>query len=77
MRASTCHLQGILLIEPDVHSDRRGFFTESFEQERYREIGILEEFVQDMRRHPALRMTHVGGAFGAGTPIAATTRSRS
>ena len=40
-------LEGVLLIQPAVHSDSRGRFFESFQKERYKEIGIGEEFVQD------------------------------
>ena len=40
-------LEGVLLIQPAVHSDPRGRFFESFQKERYKEIGIEEEFVQD------------------------------
>ena len=40
-------LEGVLLIQPAVHSDPRGIFFESFQKERYKEIGIDEEFVQD------------------------------
>ena len=47
MKVSTCNLAGILLIDPQVHTDSRGFFLESFEQDRYHKIGIKEEFVQD------------------------------
>jgi dTDP-4-dehydrorhamnose 3,5-epimerase len=47
MNVSKCKLEGILLIEPQLYLDGRGFFLESFEQERYRELGIQEEFVQD------------------------------
>jgi len=47
MKVSKCKLDGILLITPDIYSDERGFFLESFEQERYRELGIVEEFNQD------------------------------
>jgi dTDP-4-dehydrorhamnose 3,5-epimerase len=47
MKVSKCKLEGILLIEPQLYLDGRGFFLESFEQERYRELGIKEEFVQD------------------------------
>lgn len=38
---------GIIVLEPDRFEDARGFFLESFEQERYRELGIAENFVQD------------------------------
>jgi dTDP-4-dehydrorhamnose 3,5-epimerase len=40
-------LGGVLLIQPAIHSDSRGRFFESYQKERYREIGIAEEFVQD------------------------------
>ena len=40
-------LGGVLLIQPAIHSDPRGRFFESYQKERYREIGIAEEFVQD------------------------------
>ena len=40
-------LEGVLLIQPAIYSDPRGRFFESFQKERYKEIGIEEEFVQD------------------------------
>ena len=40
-------LKGVLLIQPDIHTDSRGRFFESFQKERYKEIGIEEEFIQD------------------------------
>jgi len=47
MNTIMCHLDGILLIEPIFYQDERGFFMESFQKERYAEVGITEEFVQD------------------------------
>jgi dTDP-4-dehydrorhamnose 3,5-epimerase len=41
-------LPGVLIIEPKVHGDERGFFVETFQVERYRRAaGIEYEFVQD------------------------------
>ena len=40
-------LPGVLLIEPDVFRDARGFFLETFHARKYREGGIPYEFVQD------------------------------
>jgi len=41
-------LAGVVIIEPKVFGDERGFFLESFSAERYRkEAGITESFVQD------------------------------
>jgi dTDP-4-dehydrorhamnose 3,5-epimerase len=38
---------GVRVFELDRFEDERGFFLESFEQERYRALGIVEDFVQD------------------------------
>lgn len=38
---------GLMVLEPDRFEDARGFFLESFEHERYRALGIFENFVQD------------------------------
>jgi dTDP-4-dehydrorhamnose 3,5-epimerase len=47
MKISKCKLDGILLIEPKLYSDDRGFFFESFEQKKYQDLGMIEEFIQD------------------------------
>ena len=40
-------LPGVLVIEPVVRSDARGFFVEVWHEERYRSAGIDLSFVQD------------------------------
>ena len=40
-------LPGVLIIEPKVFGDARGFFLESYQAERYRQLGIAHTFVQD------------------------------
>lgn len=40
-------LPGVLIIEPDVFGDSRGFFMENYHKERYGAAGIDAEFVQD------------------------------
>jgi dTDP-4-dehydrorhamnose 3,5-epimerase len=40
-------IPGVILVEPDVHRDARGFFLETYRADRYREGGIRESFVQD------------------------------
>ena len=40
-------LDGVLIIEPKVFGDSRGFFKEVYHQDRYKEIGVNEDFVQD------------------------------
>ena len=46
MKATPTHLEGVVVLEPRVFSDERGFFTELYREERYRELG-LPAFVQD------------------------------
>ena len=40
-------IPGVLLIEPTVRNDARGFFFESYNQRDFTELGIAEPFVQD------------------------------
>lgn len=40
-------LPGVLLIEPDVFKDPRGFFLETYQEKKYAQAGIEERFVQD------------------------------
>lgn len=40
-------LPGVLIVEPRVFHDDRGFFLESYQHERYARHGIPERFVQD------------------------------
>jgi dTDP-4-dehydrorhamnose 3,5-epimerase len=40
-------IAGLLVIEPDVFNDDRGFFFESYSKQRYENFGIIDEFVQD------------------------------
>ena len=47
MRVTASTLPGVLVIEPDVHRDGRGFFLETYHEARYREHGISGPFVQD------------------------------
>lgn len=37
----------MVVLEPDVHRDGRGFFLESYHRQRYAEHGIRDDFVQD------------------------------
>jgi dTDP-4-dehydrorhamnose 3,5-epimerase len=40
-------LPGVVILEPRVFSDERGFFLESYNQKAFAELGIGERFVQD------------------------------
>jgi dTDP-4-dehydrorhamnose 3,5-epimerase len=47
MKVHQTSLPGVLLIEPFVHQDARGFFLETYRAERYAQHGIAGPFVQD------------------------------
>jgi len=40
-------IEGLVLIEPDVHGDERGFLVETFRENELRGLGIEVDFVQD------------------------------
>ena len=40
-------IEGLLVIEPQVFKDARGYFVETYNEQRYREAGIDAQFVQD------------------------------
>jgi dTDP-4-dehydrorhamnose 3,5-epimerase len=67
MKTLPTHLAGILLVEPEVHGDDRGFFVETYRQDRYHSAGINVPFVQDNQsrsRRGTLRGLHYQTAPG-------------
>jgi len=54
-------LPGVLLLEPKIFGDARGYFLESYNERSMAEIGIRERFVQDnhsFSAHNVLRGLH-------------------
>lgn len=47
MHGEKVKIPGLLILEPAVFSDERGFFIETYSRDRYREAGIEAAFVQD------------------------------
>ena len=47
MLFTSSEIPDVILVEPDVIEDERGFFFESYQKERFAEAGIHTEFVQD------------------------------
>jgi dTDP-4-dehydrorhamnose 3,5-epimerase len=61
MKLAPKEIPDVILIEPDVHRDARGFFLETWHQRKYAEGGISGPFVQDNHSHSrrgALRGLH-------------------
>ena len=62
MNVLTCPIPGLLIIEPKVFGDARGFFVETWNRRRYGEAGLDVDFVQDnvsFSRHGTLRGLHL------------------
>jgi dTDP-4-dehydrorhamnose 3,5-epimerase len=47
VRFATTDLPGVLIVEPDVYRDGRGYFLETYHADKYRAGGIDGPFVQD------------------------------
>lgn len=47
MKTTATDLPGVIIIEPRVFSDARGFFFESYHAEKYAQAGLPPLFVQD------------------------------
>ncbi|MFQ5449803.1 MAG: dTDP-4-dehydrorhamnose 3,5-epimerase [Nitrospinaceae bacterium] len=61
MKVTKTELDAVLIIEPEVHRDSRGFFYESYVKRKYQERGIADDFVQDnhsLSKKGALRGLH-------------------
>jgi dTDP-4-dehydrorhamnose 3,5-epimerase len=61
VRFTPLALPEVILVEPDVHRDARGFFVETYHLEKYRAGGIAGPFVQDNHSrsvHGTLRGLH-------------------
>ncbi|HUP42424.1 MAG TPA: dTDP-4-dehydrorhamnose 3,5-epimerase [Thermoanaerobaculia bacterium] len=64
MRFVETALPGVLVVEPTVHQDHRGFFLETYHREKYARGGIEGPFVQDNHSRSArgiLRGLHAQG----------------
>jgi dTDP-4-dehydrorhamnose 3,5-epimerase len=77
MNVTQTSLTGVLLIEPKVFGDERGFFFESFNARAFREAtGVTRDFVQDNHshsRHGVLRGLHYQIAQAQGKLVRAVT----
>jgi dTDP-4-dehydrorhamnose 3,5-epimerase len=47
MKVKSLEIPDLKLVQPDIHSDDRGFFFESHNSEAFKDVGIDADFVQD------------------------------
>jgi dTDP-4-dehydrorhamnose 3,5-epimerase len=75
MRAIPRRLPGLIVIEPDVHGDQRGFFSETYRRAWHEQAGIPagEQFVQDNHSRSARGVVR-GMHFHIGAGVAKLVR---
>ena len=66
MKFTKTKLDGVVIIEPDVFGDHRGFFMESWSQKKMEEAGLHYNFVQDNHSMSSVKGTLRGIHFQKG-----------
>lgn len=66
MKITKTKLDGVVIIEPDVFGDNRGFFMESWNKKKMEEAGLYYDFVQDNHSKSTLKGTLRGIHFQKG-----------
>ena len=75
MQVTEQRVPGVLLIEPKVFGDARGYFKETFSAQRYADAGVVGTFVQDNVSKSArgiLRGLHLQHPQGQGKLVSVT-----
>lgn len=66
MKITKTKLDGVVIIEPDVFGDNRGFFMESWNKKKMAEAGLDYDFVQDNHSKSTVKGTLRGIHFQKG-----------
>lgn len=66
MKITKTKLDGVVIIEPDVFGDNRGFFMESWNKKKMAEAGLDYDFVQDNHSKSTVKGTLRGVHFQKG-----------
>lgn len=66
MKITKTKLEGVVIIEPDVFGDNRGFFMESWSKKTMEEAGLYYDFVQDNHSKSTVKGTLRGIHFQKG-----------
>lgn len=57
MKLIETKLEGILIVEPDVFGDHRGWFMETYNKEKYKQAGLEINFLQNNQSYSATKGT--------------------
>ncbi len=53
MKTSNTGIEGLIVIEPEVFKDQRGYFFESYHKQKLESLGIHQQFIQDNQSRSA------------------------
>ena len=66
MKVTKTKLDGVVILEPQVFGDNRGFFMESWSKRKMEEAGLFYDFVQDNHSSSTVKGTLRGIHFQKG-----------
>ena len=66
MKITKTKLDGVVIIEPDIFGDNRGFFMESWNKKKMEKVGLYYDFVQDNHSKSTVKGTLRGIHFQKG-----------
>lgn len=66
MKITKTELDGVVIVEPAVFGDHRGFFMESWSKQKFETAGLFYDFVQDNHSSSAVKGTLRGIHFQRG-----------
>ena len=66
MKFTKTAIEGVVIVEPDVFGDHRGFFMESWSQRAFEQAGLHYDFVQDNHSRSTVKGTLRGIHFQRG-----------
>lgn len=66
MKVTKTKLNGVVILEPQVFGDNRGFFMESWSKRKFEEAGLFYDFVQDNHSSSTVKGTVRGIHFQKG-----------
>ena len=66
MKFTKTAIDGVVIVEPDVFGDHRGFFMESWSKRSFEEAGLFYDFVQDNHSSSTVKGTLRGIHFQRG-----------
>lgn len=66
MKVTKTELDGVVIVEPVVFGDHRGFFMESWSKQKFEEAGLFYDFIQDNHSSSAVKGTLRGIHFQRG-----------